>query len=105
MMADLGRPLVPAVARSCNISARLRPAPNAPIFKKLRRLMPSQYACLPPRIVSMVSPRERAAAAFRGLLVRWVGRADQFEVVDVQLATGLTRLDRQAGDQIAGLRA
>src|SRR6516165_7397705 len=57
---------VPARASARNTSARLNVvAPNekAPIFKKLRRLMPSQYRLLGPKMVSMagtpLSSRER----------------------------------------------
>src|SRR5262245_52670111 len=62
MMADLFDAARPAAgepfawARARSRSASVRPAPKAPIFRKLRRLMPSQNFCLPPQMVSMDSP-------------------------------------------------
>src|SRR5271165_1838248 len=56
MMADLRvvvgtRPAAPACRRS--ISASVRPAPKAPILRKLRRLTPSQNRCRSPQKVNM----------------------------------------------------
>src|SRR5262245_23156768 len=49
--------LVPsASARARNMSASVSPAPKAPIFRKPRRLMPSQNFCFAPQIVNIVSP-------------------------------------------------
>jgi hypothetical protein len=57
MMADLrDEVVVPAIARSRNMSASVRPAPRAPILRKLRRLMPSQKRCLAPKIVNIMAP-------------------------------------------------
>ncbi len=60
MMADLcdDALLVAATAeaRSRNISARVSPAPNAPICKKLRRVSPSQNFCLAPKSVNIAFP-------------------------------------------------
>src|SRR4051794_14293695 len=64
MIADLGRDrLLPcpagvlaAEALTRSRSASDRPAPKAPIFRKLRRLMPSQKPCLAPQNVNMLVP-------------------------------------------------
>src|SRR5437588_557185 len=60
MMTDLFRVGLPEVCdaseRRRSISARVRPAPKAPIFRKLRRVTPSQKPCLAPQIVSMRIP-------------------------------------------------
>src|SRR5690242_11792288 len=58
MMADLldDAVPVPARARSRSMSASVRPAPNAPILRKLRRLRPSQNRCLAPQSVNIGKP-------------------------------------------------
>src|SRR5438132_12871205 len=57
MMADFEEDgAAPAVARERSMSARVSPAPKAPIWRKPRRLMPSQNRRADPRISSMVSP-------------------------------------------------
>jgi hypothetical protein len=58
MMADLvGLGLsCPAVALSRSISASVMPAPNAPMLRKLRRVMPSQKRCLLPQSVNIAIP-------------------------------------------------
>src|SRR5919202_247890 len=64
MIADfwlVGRPELPGglAARARSTSARVSPAPNAPIRRKLRREMPSQYRCRRPQMVSIErSPRK-----------------------------------------------
>src|SRR5215831_2003710 len=54
MMAAFGDVLPFARARRRSISARVKPAPKAPILRKLRREMPSQKRCRDPQIVSIV---------------------------------------------------
>src|SRR5262245_49670992 len=61
MIADFGRDGAPgarvfslADALSLSMSAKVRPAPNAPILRKLRRLRPSQKPCLFPRNVNIL---------------------------------------------------
>src|SRR5262249_34862105 len=61
--AAAGVELALALARS--MSASVRPAPKAPILRKLRRLMPSQKRCLAPQMVSIESPLKKV---FRTLL-------------------------------------
>src|SRR5437899_566015 len=62
MIADFWRvcPARPAGTapsdRSRSMSANDRPAPKAPIFRKLRRLTPSQKPCLFPQNVNMMHP-------------------------------------------------
>ena len=56
MMADLVEEAVPAEARSRNISAKVSPAPKAPIFRKPRRVTPSQNRCFSPQMVNMAGP-------------------------------------------------
>src|SRR5260370_37565577 len=56
MMADLMEEGVPAEARSRNISAKVSPAPKAPIFRKPRRVTPSQNRCFSPQMVNMAGP-------------------------------------------------
>src|SRR5207253_10057736 len=58
MMADLGvevgaaAGVLVAIALERSMSARVRPAPKAPILRKLRRLMPSQnLGALPSRLI------------------------------------------------------
>src|SRR5439155_17728814 len=77
MMADLlvvprfgvAAVLLPS-ARERSMSASVRPAPKAPIFRKLRRLRPSQKRCLLPRIVSMVgTPLKKADNRGRRLTI------------------------------------
>src|SRR5215468_2824543 len=54
MMAAFGDVLPFAEARKRSISESVKPAPKAPILRKLRREMPSQKRCRGPQIVSMV---------------------------------------------------
>src|SRR5438128_9703268 len=59
MMADLlvvARAAGLAKARPRSMSASVRPAPNAPICRKLRRVRPSQNFCLAPQIVNIDNP-------------------------------------------------
>src|SRR5882762_224386 len=56
MMADLVEDAVPAEARSRNISSKVSPAPKAPIFRKPRRVTPSQNRCFSPQMVNMAGP-------------------------------------------------
>src|SRR5437899_1536771 len=56
MMADLVEEAVPADARNRNISAKVSPAPKAPILRKLRRVTPSQNRCFSPQMVNMAGP-------------------------------------------------
>src|SRR5262245_39698227 len=59
-------PLLFAAARLRSMSARVSPAPNAPICKKPRRMMPSQNFCFVPQSVSMEYPplgRKKLAGA------------------------------------------
>src|SRR5215470_4859522 len=53
MMAALGVVFPSAAARSRSISVRDSPAPNAPIFRKFRREIPSQNCFLGPQIVNI----------------------------------------------------
>src|SRR5262245_51226874 len=53
-----GAPGSQAAARDRSMSAKVRPAPNAPIFKKPRREIPSQNRCFVPQMVNIdPSPR------------------------------------------------
>src|SRR5262245_30744085 len=45
-----------------------------------------------------------ASRAWRGLLHRYRRLAGDFNVIDIERAAGLTDLDRQAGDDVAGFR-
>src|SRR5437870_13903477 len=56
MMADLVEEAVPADARNRNISAKVSPAPKAPILRKPRRVTPSQNRCFSPQMVNMAGP-------------------------------------------------
>src|SRR5438270_399606 len=50
-----------AAARIRSMSARVRPAPNAPTLRKLRRLTPSQNPCRSPQMVNMAYPPSDSA--------------------------------------------
>src|SRR5262245_18831945 len=53
-----GAPGSLAAARDRSMSAKVRPAPNAPIFKNPRREIPSQNRCFVPQMVNIdPSPR------------------------------------------------
>src|SRR5438045_3828386 len=77
---EVGREPVPglACARNRSMSLKARPAPNAPIFRKFRRLRPSQNRCLEPNRFNMAIPlwselrTVEGQYGFRGLVV-WVG--------------------------------
>src|SRR5262245_56901576 len=66
MMAALRDDMPPvgviAAARARSMSASVRPAPNAPIFRKLRRVTPSQKPCLAPQMVNMAIPPKTQTA-------------------------------------------
>src|ERR1022692_1138590 len=70
MMADFGRDgaawfgSAPAFACKRSISARVKPAPKAPILRKVRRLTPSQNPCLDPRNVNIqITPLKNVKCA------------------------------------------
>src|SRR6516165_5240961 len=108
-----------ADARSRSMSARVSPAPNAPICKKFRRVSPSQNRCRAPMSVNMRFPpktkfpelheRHRyrnppvpAVQSNFDKLLRFVGRGDGDDLALRDAGAGADAESEMAGAEDAG---
>src|SRR5690348_15123696 len=114
MMADLvdvARGGVPpgstraSPARARSRSAKLRPAPNAPTRRKLRRVMPSQKRCLAPQMVNMELPPLSEPWTTQPLMVTCGGWVGQPEFAGTYFATWALRVGSRARRQGATTRS
>src|SRR5262245_17174621 len=81
-----------APARRRSMSASVRPAPKAPICRKLRRDKPSQKRCLAPQNVSMAGPpKQRRRQELLADTELYLGRSGR--AIDLPLGDKCTQSD------------